>query len=153
MNTFGNVTPKTIILTTEAHKLHRAFIVGTGAKIWKGQQVKLNAVGDVVPTVAGDGTKDCIGVSIHTRQDTDSPFPYASEGAEVTVVMRGYITILQKANAALVPGPVKLANVDANGISRYINTVNTGSTPDLNCDGWSLDVASAQNDDIRVVLK
>ncbi len=151
MNTFGNVTPATIILEVEAHKLNLAFAVATGQKIWRGQQVKLTATGEVTPTVSGDTGKDRIGVSMHTRQDTDPEFPYG--GGEVTIAMVGYVMLLQKANAALIPGPIKLANVDSNGISRYINTVNTGMTPDLDCDGWSLDVATAQNDDIRIVLK
>lgn len=156
--TFGNITPPAIFLTVEAHKLHLTFTVATGASVYPGQNVKLTATGSITPCVAGDTGKDRIGVSTHKRitGDTDQPFPYLTAGEEATIIMRGYTTINAQANAALVPGPIKFAALNVTGsgntsvgTSRYIQSVGG----DAECDGWSLDVATAQGDPIRVVLR
>lgn len=149
MNTYGNVTPKAIFLNIESHKLHETFTVGTGATIYPGQTVKFDATGSVVPAVAGDTTKDRIGISIHGRASTDSPFPYGSPGSEVTVIMRGFVRVRAEAGAALVPGPVKLSGLNATTkIPQYIQSVGG----DTSNDGWSISVATAIGQEIEVVL-
>lgn len=102
MNTFGDKTQPTVILTHESHKLHKEFVAG--AAIGRSQAVKLNSDGEVIPLETGDNRNLCIGVSIH----------FGAENDLVTVVMKPFLTLLCRASATIVPGPVNVTGYYTN---------------------------------------
>lgn len=164
MNTFGNVTAPALFLTIEAQKLHREFEVAASTDIYAGQQVKLNATGQIVPAVAADTDMVIIGTSMHTRlaADTSQPFPYGGHGGpgmSATIIMRGYITVQVEAGAAVVCGPVKFSGLGtavttSNGLThknpQYVAAV--PGTDAFNW-GWAVTAGTAQASIIEVVLR
>lgn len=157
MRTFGEQTRPTIFLTIESHKLHKEFDVPSGTPVRYGQPVKLNAQGQAVPLAAGDNKNLMIGVSMHDSQRNIYGPPQ-----KITVIMRGYTTILCRAgNAAVNAGPVQLqsytsivgpADEDAKYEAWYgLNIVEQAAATDADILGWAIEPAAA-NGDVEVVI-
>lgn len=152
MNTYGDKTPKTVILTHESHKLHKEFMVGTA--VGRSQAVKLNSTGSIVPLVAGDNRNLCIGVSIHTRP----------AGENATVVCKPFLTLLCRASAAITPGPVKIsgyytdpnfkdqANIGENGPAWGVNIVAPGAAAGTDADFFGIAIEGGEADDLIEVI-
>lgn len=141
MNTLGTPS-KTTILTSEAHKTTQEFTVGATA-VKKGQPVMLDATGKVIPWDAAD-RQSLIGYS----------YADAAIGDNTTVWTRGYMIVFALSSAALIPGPVTYVDYNTaavsngnTGFSRYKQAVDEPHT-----NGWALDVATAANKLIRVLL-
>lgn len=138
--TLFGATPKTIFLNgPEQHKLHLEFEVKAANTVYKGQPVKLDAAGTIVPAAAGNGPGIIIGYSIHD----------GAAGELVTVACRGYAVVNAEASTdALVAGPVKYAAMNsATGYAEYDDaTVDT-----TNVAGFALD-GGDNGDVIRVLV-
>ena len=142
MNYFGDKTSKALILTTEAHKLHLAFSAAAGATFNVTQPVKLDATGAIVPLGAADSAHLCIGNALHSTPNG------ATMSGEISVVMKGHMTIRAQSGAAIVPGPVKWASYDAtNKVAVYVNATDAATTQ-----GWALEAAGAAGSELTVVL-
>lgn len=156
MRTFGEQTRPTIFLTIESHKLHKEFDVPSGTPVRYGQPVKLNAQGQAVPLVAGDNKNLMIGVSMH-----DSKRNIYGPPNKITVIMRGYTTILCRAgNVAVNPGPVQIqsflsihgpSDEDQNEPWYGLNIVEQAAATDADILGWAIEPAAA-NGDVEVVI-
>jgi hypothetical protein len=142
LTAFGEQTKTIFLNDIESHKLHLAFTVAAASTIFKGQPVKLNAVGAIIAAI-GDGT-DAHAIIGYSIQD-------AVAGDICTVGVRGYAVIYARAETALVPGPVFYSGQDSveGEYGIYDDTAVTAA----NMNGWSLDVANALHDEIRVLLK
>lgn len=109
------------------------------AKVYKGQPVKLDATGKVTPYLNGDDKSLMIGIAHAT----------AEAGELVTVVTRGLGVVNAQANAALNPAtPVQVHSYYATN-ERVLYIQSAALTDRV---GWALDVATAQYDDIRVLI-
>jgi hypothetical protein len=137
---FGQETKSIFLNDIESHKLHIAFVAA--ATIKKGQPVKLDATGKLVAPI-GDGTDAhaIIGYSIQN----------GVAGDYVTIGVRGYAVVWARAKTAITPGPVFYAGMDSveTEYTAYEDTLVTAA----NMSGWSLDVAAAIHDEIRVLVK
>ena len=141
---------KTVIFQHESHKLHIEFVVGATA-VKRGQPVKLDATGKIVPWAKADLNVNCIGYSVHD----------GAVGDFATVIMRAFLVVLaiNATAGALAPGPVtyqgyNTVNPDLrDGLTGY-NTFSapTGATGNTEYNGWNLDAATAQYELIRVAL-
>lgn len=142
LTAFGDETKSIFLNDIESHKLHLAFVVAAATTIKKGFPVKLNATGQIVNAI-GDGTDAhlIIGYSI---QD-------AIAGDYCTVGVRGYAVVYARAKTALTPGPVFYAGPDV--VETEYSMYDDTSVTAANMNGWSLDVAAALHDEIRVLLK
>lgn len=155
MRTFGENTRPTIFLTIESHKLHKEFTVPAATPVRYGQPVKLTATGEVVPLAAADNRNLCIGVSIHNSAQN----PYGS--SQVTVLMKGFSTILCKASAAVTAGLVALSGYsnevgpdEPEGKTEPwygLNTVAQATATDANIFGWAIESADADGT-VEVVI-
>lgn len=155
MKTFGEATKKTIFLTVESHKLHKEFFVPAGTTVRYAQPVKLDADGNVVPLAAGDNRNLCIGVSIHNSPKN----PYGS--SQVTVLMKGFSSILCRAASAVTAGPVQITGYvsevgpgdpEAETDTWYgRNTVEQALATDADIFGWAIEPADADGD-VEVVI-
>lgn len=132
-------TPATTIMLQgfSNHFTHVEF--EAGAAVYKGQPVKLNNSGEVVPLANGDDPSLNIGVA---HADVDS-------GEMVTVCTRGLGVTNAEANAAVNPGVAKVVGFHS-ATSRVLIEQATDIS-DFN--GWVLDVASTQYDSVRVLHK
>ena len=146
MNVLGNTT-KTTFYKRDTHVIHQEFIVKNGANIEVGMPVKLTADGKIEPFAPGDKFDTlCIGFSLHKRAEKEI----------TTIQMRSRGILYAQASAALPTGPVKFAGNIAALINLPQETVNTFATDGAGTDemiGWAIDVATAANQEIRVVLK
>tara|TARA_R110001606_G_scaffold394490_2_gene565446 strand:+ start:1576 stop:1995 length:420 start_codon:yes stop_codon:yes gene_type:complete len=109
------------------------------APVFKGQPVKLDTAGKVTPYIAGDDPSMLIGIS-HAD---------AAAAELVTVATRGLGVVNAQANAAMFGGLAKVHSYYATN-SRVLYIQGTDTT-DFN--GWALDAAAAQYDNIRVLIK
>lgn len=154
MNTYGDKTKPTVVLTHESHKLHKEFTAG--AAIGRSQAVKLNSTGLAVPMVAGDNRNLCIGASIHFA---------AASGENITVVCKPFLTLLCRASAAITPGPVKLAGyytdpdmknnagIGEKGPAWGVNIVAPGAAAGTDADFFGIAIeGGAANDFIEVIV-
>ena len=132
----------------------------TSAEIKAGQLVKLTNAGLAAPISANDNQALTIGVA----------FADAASGANVTVAMRGYGTIIAEGSASMNAGPVKFASFTAGtGLNRFVAAVEasagfvaatsggavTTALPtqmDKAFIGWALDASTNAGDQIRVVI-
>lgn len=138
---FGDKTQSIFLNDVESHKLHLSFDVAVGETIKKGAPVKLNATGQVVNMI-GDGTD--------THQRIGYSIQNGIAGDRLTVGVRGYAVVWARAKTALTPGPVFMAGYDVNepDFTMYDDTAVSAST----MNGFSLDVAAALHDPIRVLV-
>lgn len=153
MNTYGDKTRPTVVLTHESHKLHKEFTAG--AKIGRSQAVKLNATGLAVPMAAGDNRNLCIGISIHGA---------AASGENVTVVCKPFLTLLCRATAEITPGPVKLAGyysepdlynsatIGQKGPAWGVNTVAPGAATGADADFFGIAIEGGDADTFVEVI-
>lgn len=132
----------------------------TSAAIKAGQLVKLTSAGLAAPISAGDNQALTIGVA----------FADAASGANVTVAMRGYGTIIAEGSASMNAGPVKFASFTTEtGLNRFAAATETSpgwmaatsggavttAIPvqmDKSFIGWALDASVTAGDQIRVVI-
>lgn len=140
LSNLGEKTKSAFLKEVENHKLHQEFEVAASNTVFKGQPVKLDATGKIVPAAAAEAEHNIIGVAIMD----------GAEGELVTVGMRGYAIIWAESVAALTPGPIKYTGY--NGTTEY-NQVDSGTVTQANAMGWALDVASAAAELVRVVIK
>lgn len=128
MPTFvGDQTKQALFLNVESHKLHLAFTAGNGT-IRKGDQVKIQADGSVIPLAAGDNASLSLGVVIKSGTGKNP----APAGEEVTVAVKGYAVLTAEAGAASVPaGPVKFSAQGTN-YQRYIPATDDATTQAIN---------------------
>lgn len=155
MKTYGEQTRPTIFLTIESHKLHKEFLVPQATPVRFSQPVKLTPDGEVVPLAPGDNRNLCIGVSIHNSVQN----PYGS--SQVTVLMKGFSTILCQASDDVVAGPVQLSgfeNVvgpnDPEGKTEAwygLNTVEQAAATDADIFGWAIEPAE-EGGPVEVVI-
>lgn len=139
---FGGKSKTIFLVGPEAHKLHQAFTVAENVTVKPGQPVKLNALGEIT-TLVGDGTDE--------HQRIGQCVQGGGEGDQVTVTMRGYQVVYATAKSALTPGAVLYVGQDSTD-SDYGCYNDSGMTA-ANFTGWALDVADAEHDIIRVVLR
>lgn len=137
----GDQTRTLFLKGPEAHKLHHEFTVATGSTIKKGQPVKLNTSGDIVPLGAADERHLMIGHSIHNGK----------AGELVTIVMVAHMIIIAQADAELNAGPVKYKGMSAvAGDKDY--SVYVAATTAVTTQGWALDKAEESGEMVRVAL-
>jgi len=138
----GDVT-KSIFLKSESHKLSQEFVVAAANTVKKGQPVKLNTAGDLIPAAANDLNHVIIGVSIHD----------AAAGEVATVRMKASAIVWARATAALNAGPVAYDGVNGTetDFMNYDDDIVVDATGNTTV-GWALDDAGAANDVIRVAL-
>lgn len=145
---------KTTIFKSESHKLHEGFTVLAGQTLYQGQPVQLDgATGHVKAWTKNDGYYKCIGYVVT---------PYrATEGQDVTVSVRGYMTILGISGSALAAGPVSYQSFNTaddigglKGFSVYDEADQVSTADDqAEVSGWALDVAGAANAIVRILVK
>lgn len=142
LTAFGGVSKTIFINEIESHKLHLAFEVAAEQTIKRGQPAKLDADGNAVP-MAGDGSDahQLVGYSIHNGK----------AGSIITLGVVGFAVVFAMAKTALVPGPVMYVGQNATDTD-YSDYEDTGATA-ATMNGIALDVASAPNAIIRVLLK
>jgi len=109
-------------------------------KVYPGVPVELTADGKVQPLTVATASTTKIGTALHL----------AGAGEMVTVAMDGAAIIFAEADAALNAGPVKWESFNT---ETERNRYNDTSITATNQTGWSIDVAEAEGDEIRVVLK
>lgn len=138
---FGDATKSIFLNDIESHKLHLSFDVAAGQTIKKGSPVKLNATGQVVNMI-GDGTDNHLRIGYSIQNGI--------AGDRLTVGVRGFAVVWARAKTALTPGPVFFAGPDVNepDFGMYDDT----SVSATNMNGFSLDVAAALHDPIRVLV-
>lgn len=117
LTTYGEQTQPAVFLSVEAHKLHRSFTVAAGSIVRKTQPVKLTTDGEVVPLTAGDNRNLSIGISTHD----------GAAGDRVTIVMKGFSTILCKAGTGATPAAVNAGPVQYEAYSS-LTPAGTGTT-------------------------
>jgi hypothetical protein len=106
--------------------------------VFKGQPVKLTALGLVTPYLTADGTEKLIGVA-HAD---------AAIGELVTVCTRGLGVVFAEGHTSTAAGPVHvLSYTTGTKKVRYTAATNTTDT-----DGWALDAATTAGDGIRVLI-
>ncbi len=140
LNTLGSTTKSTFLKEVENHKLHQEFEVAAATTIYKGQPVKLDATGKIVPAGAAETEHTVIGYAIMN----------GAAGELVTVGMRGYGIVWVESVAAVVPGPVKYTGYNA---TTEYNQVDSGTVTQANAIGWALDVAAGADELVRMVIK
>lgn len=136
-NSLGTQTPEVIVHKSESHKLHQEF--DNTVVISKGQLVKLDSTGKVVPIAADDDENVAIGYSIENSPAND----------KCTIATRGYGILKAQAQAALSPGPVQMKAFDT---VTKLNQFATSSGQNKAI-GWSLDAAASAGDIILVLIK
>ena len=137
--TLGNTTKTVFLNEIENHKLHLEFEVAAGQTVYQGQPLVLNADGTIQGAAIGASKHLVIGYSLHDSTD----------GELCTVGMRAYSVIWADSESALVAGPVKFAGYD--GVTGY-NKFEDDLVTAADAIGWSLDVATAGQERIRVAL-
>lgn len=139
LTAFGGPTKSIFLNEAESHKLHLAFTVANGQTVKKGQPVKLNADGLILPCATdGSEAKAMIGYSIQN----------AAAGEECTIAVKGYAVIYAMSAASQNAGMVSYNGV--NGTDG--NYTNYATSVAANMNGWSMDKATAANQLIRVIL-
>lgn len=142
LTAFGETTQTIFLKQIQSHKLHHEFEVATGATIKKGQAVKLNTAGEVVPAVAGELEHLVIGYSVHD----------GLAGELVTIGMKAFTIVWAQSAGALDAGPVKIGAAGADPLyATYVAAVH--ATPGADTVGWALDGAAATDELIRVALR
>lgn len=142
---FGEQTKTLFLKGIEMHKLHHEFEVATAASIKKGQPVKLNAAGEVIPAVANEPARNIIGYSIHNGE----------AGELVTVGMKAFAIVWASPEAAVDAGPVAYngQNTTDPYYPAVVATTGTAGTSTQEEEmGWALDQATAADDLIRVAI-
>ena len=99
MTLVGQKTPRAVIYKSESHKLNQAFCVKSGAKIVKGQPVKLENDGTISPYT---GTGIYLGIAV---TDNVNPAYQAQRNfpVEVTVMVEGFAIVNWVAAAESTP--------------------------------------------------
>jgi len=138
LTVFGEVTKTIFLKQIQAHKLHQEFAVATGNAVKKGQAVKLNTAGEIVPAIAGELMGKVIGYSVHD----------AAAEELATIGMRAFTIVWAQSAGALDAGPVKIGAAGADPI--YATYVATALETDVV--GWALDSAAGADEMIRVAL-
>jgi hypothetical protein len=147
MRKFGDKTKSVFLNEAESHKLHLAFEVADGEEIFRGQPVKLDSDGLLVPAI-GDGTdqKLIIGYSIHN----------AAEGDEATVAIRGFAVVWAMSAEALTPGAVEYTSqsvvVGDEIYQKYSQAAAGADTLYPTMNGIVIDEATAADELVRVIL-
>ena len=136
-STLGSASSTILLQGFSQHLTHVEF--EAVAPVYKGQPVKLNNAGKVTPYLTADDPILNIGVA-HAD---------AAAGELVTVVTRGLGVTNAQANAAINAGPVKVHSYST--ANERVLFIQGTDTTDSN--GWALDSAGAQFDDIRVLHK
>jgi hypothetical protein len=107
----------------------------------KGQLVKLDVDGTIIPLAAGDSFIKIIGVAMQ----------YGIGGDIISVILPGAAIVMAKAGiVSLLPGPIAYAGIDA--ASGKMLVTSTTVTANTNFIGWSIDAGVAVGDDVRIVL-
>lgn len=129
---------------SEMQKLHVEFEVAAANSVARGQLVKLDAAGKIVPAAAADPRYAHIGISIHD----------AAAGELATIMCAGFLVIWGEAQGVLATGPVEQGAF--NGTTGLTEYVAVGGADDqaknTRALGNSLDVAAADGDRIKVLL-
>lgn len=101
----GEKTPRVVIYKSESHKLHEAFCVKQGEKIFKGMPVAITDAGEITP-YTGAANQVYLGIAVTNSEHPAYPgqrnFPI-----EVTVMVEAFATCNYVSDAALKPGYVK----------------------------------------------
>lgn len=140
MQKFGGPVGKTIYLKgAEAHKLHQAFTVATGAEVRNGQPVKLDEDGEVMPAASEELRENIIGYSIHDGK----------EGERVTIVVKAFAIIYCKSLDAFNAGKVSYGGQNTTD-PVYMNVASSDIVGTYI--GWAIDKATAANQVVRVMV-
>lgn len=142
---WGEDTFRATIYKSESHKLHQAFPVKTGKKIFQSQPVALNNDGTIQP-YTGETTEVYLGIAV-----TDSINPAYQQqrnvDLEVTVAVEGYMICNWVSKAALTPGYVK---VNGTTLSDHFPVA---ATSDKATNFIALNSADNANEVIQVLVK
>lgn len=124
--TFGDATPDFIFNKLTSHQITEEFTVKAANTIYKGQPVKMDPAGTIVPFVAADEDHLRIGESIHN----------GAAGERVTVLLKGHTIIAAQADGDTVCGPVKYTAYDTTTHRpKYSDSGVTG----VLTQGWAID--------------
>lgn len=136
---------KSIVLAEEEDKLRVQFT--TAAQVYKGQPVKLTNTGTITPWLTSDAEHLCIGYC-----DADT-----AAAALVTIVCRGYALHFGIVAGAVNPGIATPNGYDSTDTDTYQGaigyTIWQAGTTQANTLGWIIDVASAEYNLVRVIIK
>lgn len=160
MLTYGRKTGSTVILSSEAHKLHKSFRVAkpesNAVPVRKSQPVKLTADGEITPIAANDNRNLVLGISIHD----------ARPGERATIIMKGHAIILCQASSTVAPGPVQYTGyassnpagsaataLPENPTEEWygVNTVEVAAATDVDIFGQAIE-AAANGEPVEVVV-
>lgn len=136
--TLGQKTKNNGFLKTESHKLHQAFSVATGQTIFKGQPVKMNANGEVVPAAVEEVKTNVIGFAMFG----------ATEGQRCTVIMKSPSILFVEASDIF--NCTNFITYNGYSVGTEYNLVKTANADATNSIGWALDRAVAAGDILRI---
>lgn len=142
---WGEETFRATIYKSESHKLHQAFPVKSGKKIFQSQPVALNNDGTIQP-YTGETNEVYLGIAV-----TDSINPAYQQqrnvDLEVTVAVEGYMICNWVSKDSLTPGYVK---VDGTTLSDHFPVAATSAVA---TNFIALNSADAANEVIQVLVK
>jgi hypothetical protein len=136
----GKKTNNTGFLKVESHKLMNSFEVAASNSVKKGQPVKFNATGEVLPAAAEQALTLIIGYALFD----------AEAGEQATIVMRASSIVFMQASVAL--NPTELITYNGFDATTGYNRVKKENATAANQIGWALEVASNAGDIILVAL-
>ncbi len=142
---WGEETLRATIYKSESHKLHQAFPVKNGKKIFQSQPVALNNDGTIQP-YTGTASEIYLGIAV-TDSVNPAYQPQRNVDLEVTVAVEGYMICNWVSKAALTPGYVK---VDGSTLNDHFPIA---ATSEESTNFISLNSADAANEVIQVLVK
>lgn len=142
---WGEETLRATIYKSESHKLHQAFPVKNGKKIFQSQPVALNNDGTIQP-YTGTASEIYLGIAV-TDSVNPAYQPQRNVDLEVTVAVEGYMICNWVSKAAITPGYVK---VDGSTLNDHFPIA---ATSEESTNFISLNSADAANEVIQVLVK
>lgn len=142
---WGEETLRATIYKSESHKLHQAFPVKNGKKIFQSQPVALNNDGTIQP-YTGTAGEIYLGIAV-TDSVNPAYQPQRNVDLEVTVAVEGYMICNWVSKDALTPGYVK---VDGSTLNDHFPIA---ATSEESTNFISLNSADAANEVIQVLVK
>lgn len=138
----GNQTKTIFLKGIENHKLHQEFEVADGSTIKKGQPVKLNTDGQVVPAAVDELNQNIIGWSIHDGQEKEF----------VTVGMRAMGIVWASPKGAVDAGPVAYDGMNTTDPLYNAFKALGDQANGITLAGWQLDKSTAADEMVRVAI-
>lgn len=105
MTLMGDKTPRVVIYKSESHKLHQAFNVKDGVKVYQGMPVSLTVDGTIEPYTGATG-QVYLGIAV-TDNINPAYQPQRNFPVEVTVAVEAFMLVNWVASAAMDCGYVK----------------------------------------------